>query len=272
MSGVTRSVMKIVNSLRTHGLGGTMMRCLRFPFVRLKSAGMRREIFESPDPATIFTKIYELNWWGSAESVSGTGSTLRYTESLRKELPLLFSQFDIKSVYDAPCGDFNWMSRVLTSSGDIDYSGADIVPQLIEANQQRFGSKRIRFAVANIITDRFPVADLWICRDCLIHLSFNDIFLTLKNFVESGIPWILTTTHINKAGFVNLDIRTGDARLIDLFAAPFLLPPACHFRIDDWVPPDAPREMVLFDRQQVAEALVRMEQAIRAERIQAPSA
>lgn len=271
MNGIASAMAKLANSLRTHGLGKTAIRCLRYPLMRIKSSRSRRKIFESGNTAAVFDKIYELNWWGSEESVSGTGSTLHYTENLRQQLPVLFRQFHIRSVFDAPCGDFNWMGRVLDAHPDVEYSGADIVSRLIEGNRARYETENIRFSVINIISDKFPNADLWICRDCLIHLSFHDIFLSLRNFVDSRIPWMLTTTHINNSGFVNVDIRTGDARAIDLFSAPFFLPRACHFRIDDWVPPDLPREMVLFHRDQVAEALPRMEQAILSGRIGTPT-
>lgn len=247
----------ISNSLRTEGLVATIFRILRFPFVRLKSSRNRKAIFSSTSTVERFTKIYEVNWWGSRESVSGSGSTLLYTENLRKELPLLFRKFGIHSVYDAPCGDFNWMKRVVDAT-DINYIGGDIVPQLIEKKCAQFSGDRIKFILANIITDRFPNADLWICRDCFIHFSFQDIYAVLSNFAEADIPFLLTTTHINTSGFKNLDIRTGDARMIDLFSAPFFLPNECEYRIEDWLKPDPQREMVLFHKDQIVQALPKM--------------
>ena len=252
---------KISNSIRADGFLYTIYRCLRFPFVRLKSFRNRKKIFASTSAPEIFTKIYEVNWWGSSESLSGHGSTLLYTENLRKELPRLFQEFFINSVFDAPCGDFNWMKKVVGASG-ISYVGGDIVPQLIERNQATFADDKINFILLNIITDKFPKADLWICRDCLFHLSFEDIYLTLKNFTESEISYILTTTHNNTSGFKNLDIRTGDVRLIDLFSAPFFFPNESKYRINDWMKPHPPREMVLFDRVQISQSLPRMKLAL----------
>lgn len=254
-------IVKISNSLRTKGLIATAYKTLRFPFVRLKSLRNRKEIFRSLSTAERFTKIYEVNWWGSKESVSGSGSTLLYTENLRKELPILFSEFAIHSVYDAPCGDFNWMKKVVDST-KISYIGGDIVPQLIEKKCAQFSGGRIQFILSDIIRDQFPNVDLWICRDCFIHFSFQDIYSALSNFVEADIPYLLTTTHINASGFKNLDILTGDARMIDLFSAPFFLPRECKYRIADWLKPDPPREMVLFHKDQIAQALPRMRSAL----------
>lgn len=252
---------KVSNSVRADGFLYTIYRCLRFPITQLKSLKNRRKIFSSANAAEVFTKIYEVNWWGSSESISGFGSTLDYTENLRKEIPKLFRELSVKSVFDAPCGDFKWMSKVVDAT-DIEYTGADIVKQLIDVNQASFANDRTKFLQLNIITDEFPRADLWLCRDCLIHLSFRDIYQSLSNYIESGIPYILTTTHINSSGFRNTDIKTGDARMIDLFSEPFFFPSECKYRIEDWVKPHPPREMIMFDREQVIQAHSKMKQAL----------
>jgi hypothetical protein len=54
-----------------------------------------------------FKKIFANNEWGGSESRSGTGSSLDITKRLRMELPFLFLKYDIKSILDIPCGDFN---------------------------------------------------------------------------------------------------------------------------------------------------------------------
>src|SRR5271163_1998520 len=57
-----------------------------------------------------FSKIYADNLWEDAESRSGPGSTLASTTSLRRDLAMLLVKMDVKTFFDAPCGDFNWMS------------------------------------------------------------------------------------------------------------------------------------------------------------------
>lgn len=252
---------RLSNAFRVHGLAGTLYRVCRYPLLRILSARVRRRIFSSTQTAEVFTRIYETNWWGSKESISGTGSTLAYTANLRAKLPGLFRKLAIRKVFDAPCGDFNWMHYVVQSS-EIDYLGCDIVPHLIDRNSAQYQNERTRFIVANVITEEFPEADIWICRDCLIHFSYNDILATFENFVRSEIGYILTTTHINKIGFKNLDIRTGDARMIDLFSAPFFLPADYMDAIEDWQEPEIPRMMVLFSRSQIVETLPIMRAAL----------
>lgn len=64
-----------------------------------------------------FTSIYRNNGWGSLESRSGAGSTLASTANIRRELPGLVERLNIRTLLDAPCGDFNWMKEVALPAG-----------------------------------------------------------------------------------------------------------------------------------------------------------
>ena len=88
----------------------------------------------------IFTEIYQKNDWKSKESRSGPGSTMAYTEILRKELPILFKELGIKKILDVPCGDFNWMRELDLSILD-HYLGIDIVFDLIQKNKKLYQKK-----------------------------------------------------------------------------------------------------------------------------------
>jgi hypothetical protein len=204
-----------------------------------------------------FAAIYRNRRWGGnqpSESFSGPGSTLVYTKRLRAELPKLFQHFSIRSVFDAPCGDFNWMRHVLLECREISYVGADIVSPIVEANIAQHANDRVKFLHLDLTTANFPKADLMICRDCLFHLSYEDIKCILLGYVASGIPYLLTSTHIGN--FKNCDFSSsGDFRLIDLFSEPFNFPKDVMYRIEDWTPPFPPREMCLWNRAQVISAL-----------------
>lgn len=205
-----------------------------------------------------FTALYKGRYWGGDEqneSLSGPGSTLEYTQVLRSELPKLFDQFTIRSVFDAPCGDFKWMKHVVHECPGVGYIGADVVARMIKANTAQHANERIRFLHIDLTRAEFPKADLMICRDCLFHLSYQDITLVLNNFLASGIPFLLTSTHLGAVA--NGDICSGDFRLIDLFSTPFNFPKDVLYRIEDWVPPFPPREMCLWGRDQVFSALRR---------------
>jgi hypothetical protein len=241
-------VKRLGRSLQRDGSFKTLKKVLLRPFrivIKRISAKNWEKVLELETAEDKFHAIYERNLWGDGESASGGGSTLRFTENLRRRLPALLAQYSVRIVFDAPCGDFNWM-RHLLSEVDVGYIGGDIVRPLIESHNSKYKSDRISFIHIDLTKDDFPGADLMICRDCLFHLSFEDIRSVLKNFVASGIPYLLTSTHKNNAGFSNRDIRTGDFRLIDLYSAPFHFPTQPLAAIEDWVAPHAERQMCLW--------------------------
>lgn len=251
---------KLTASLRNYGLRSTLIKIAKY-ILRTEKFKNRwyAKSLGADSRKEIFTKIYKHNYWGSSESVSGGGSTVELTVNLRQKLPTLFEDFGIDSVYDAPCGDFNWM-RLLMKEVNISYIGADIVPELIVRNNDKYKSENIQFLLADITTSVFPKADLWICRDCLFHLSYKDIISTLENYAGSDISYILTSTHINNIEFHNNDIMTGGFRHIDLFKIPFCFPPEPLYRIVDWIRPHSQREMCLWTRSQIVEVLPKMRQ------------
>lgn len=245
---------KILNALKSDGVFIVVKKIVKYPFQVKARRDFETKILSLSNVETKFTLIYKKNFWGSKESVSGGGSTLQYTENLRKELPALLEKFSIRSIFDAPCGDFNWMKELLPSI-DVIYIGADIVSELIDSHNQRYKNEKVHFLKLNLIADSFPDADLMICRDCLFHLSYDDVRNLLKNFVRSNISYLLTTTHKNTNQFQNRDIKSGDCRSIDLFSAPFNFPQTPLARIDDWVVPYPEREMCLWSREQIAAIL-----------------
>lgn len=168
-----------------------------------------------------FSKIYHNGGWGDPESLSGGGSNLSQTTKIRQVLPKLFKELEVKTLLDAPCGDFYWMKEI---NLDLDlYIGLDIVPEIITHNSKYFAASNRIFQVTDITKTALPQADLILCRDCLIHLSFRHCFAALKNFKKSGSRYLLTTTNVNLAE--NYDIISGSFRPLNLMAKPFNFPP-----------------------------------------------
>lgn len=241
---------KMTNSFRRNGIVETIKIIIKYPFTLWNRRNFKKLLVTMNTTEDKFTWIYRNNYWGINESVSGSGSTLAYTENLRKELPKLITDFNINSVLDAPCGDFNWM-KVLLPTLNVNYIGADIVQDLVDSHNSNYKNEATQFLKLNLITDSFPYADLLICRDCLFHLSYEDIQSVLTNFANSKISYLLTTTHKNNNNFQNKNIQTGDYRNIDLFLYPFNFPTNPLARIDDFLLLDQPREMCLFSREQI---------------------
>jgi hypothetical protein len=122
---------------------------------------------------------------------------------------------------DIPCGDFNWMKKVDFTG---QYIGADIVEPIIASNQDRYGSPHRNFEVLNIISDKLPKVDLILTRDCLVHLSNQQILKALANIKASGAKYLLATTYLWQSKEFNKNIKTGQWRRVNLHQEPFNLP------------------------------------------------
>jgi hypothetical protein len=100
--------------------------------------------------------------------------------------------------------------------------GGDIVRPLIYKNRKFFGKKNIDFFYCDARKTKLPIADLWLCRDLFIHLSFNEIFSVLKNFQDSSTRYLLVSSYLTKKSHVNIDIKRNiDSRILDMSKSPF---------------------------------------------------
>ena len=180
----------------------------------------------------IFSAIHRGNLWGDPESVSGPGSGLQRTAKWRDGLAALLRRLGVRSLVDAPCGDFQWM-RALALDLD-DYVGVDIVTELIAHNTDAYAEPGRRFVPLDFTRDPLPRADAILCRDGLVHLSFVDIAEALRNFASSA-RWLVATTFTTLD--VNADVETGGWRPLNLERPPFSFPPPIALlderRLDD---------------------------------------
>lgn len=167
----------------------------------------------------IFDTIYKLNTWGNSEAKSGPGSSVRYTKPLRKALPKMWKKYNVNTFLDAPCGDFNWIQLVNMDS--INYIGCDIVDSVIDNNIKLYSRNNIQFHNLDITKDDLPKVDMILCKDCLQHLSNENVYKSLNNFKRSGSKYLLVTSY--PLTHQNWDIKDGDYRPLNLFIEPFNL-------------------------------------------------
>ncbi len=184
-----------------------------------------------------FTRIYRENRWRDQESKSGPGSNLPQTAAIRRELPGLLTELGIKSMLDIPCGDFNWMKQADLPLEH--YTGGDIVAEMIRENQRLYGDDRHSFLQLDLTRDDLPRAEIVLCRDCLVHLSFADGLRALRQIRRSGAEYLLCTTFVEVAN--NTDIITGDWRAINLQLPPYNLPAPVRL-IDEECPEEQYRD------------------------------
>ncbi len=174
----------------------------------------------------VFTSIYNYRLWEDGETASGDGSTLQQTERVRALLPALLRKYDVKTLLDAPCGDFHWMKELrLVEDGLIDrYMGTDVVHEIIEGARSRYAIPgRAEFFVSDLSKGPLPSVDLVLCRDCLVHLPLDVAVKVISSFKASGSRFLLST-HYPGLLKANKNIRMGNWRPLDLTLPPFSLP------------------------------------------------
>lgn len=194
------------------------------------------------DMKKIFGQIYEGNLWGDKESVSGPGSRVDATGEIAKILPGLIDNFQIKSVLDAACGDFNWMKHLNLNIEK--YIGVDVVPEIVEKNNRDYSNNKISFYNLDISVNSLPQADLIICRDCLVHFPFEFIQAAIDNFKNSKSKYLLTTTFPQYKG--NYDIKIGEWRWLNFEEEPFNFPKPLYILRED---PTGDKSLGLWDLQ-----------------------
>jgi hypothetical protein len=173
----------------------------------------------------VFTEIQESNLWGAEESVSGLGSELDATATLRAELPQLLRDLGADSMLDIPCGDFRWLSE--TDLPVSHYIGGDIVEALVQSNRAKYGRE---FLHVDLCSGDLPKVDVVFCRDCLVHLSFENVHRAIANIKRSGSTWLLTTTFLECDE--NIDIANGDWRMLNFELAPFQWKPPARVLVE----------------------------------------
>jgi SAM-dependent methyltransferase len=174
-----------------------------------------------PDALTAFRYAYHNNLWRGAETTAGPGSSIVQTKAIATSLPGLCQRYHVGSLLDVPCGSSNWMAGV--DLPGVQYTGGDIVPEVVAEAARRHGTPERRFLVLDLTSAPLPSADLLFCRDCLVHLSYSDITRAVDNVRRSDIEYVLTTTFTAESEF--RDIVTGDWRPINLERPPFSFPP-----------------------------------------------
>jgi hypothetical protein len=198
----------------------------------------------------IFEKIIKHRYWKDA--LCGTGSTMLFTEPLRANLKPFLEKHNLKSMLDAPCGDYTWMSQTALPD-NFKYIGADIVANLITTAKATYPG--VEFHCLDITRDPLPAVDVLFCRDCLIHLSIDDIQLAFKNIINSDIQYVMLTNYHKPE---MLDITTGGFRGTNFTQSPFNFGAPID-SILDWVPGTANenniRDMSLWHRSTIEQYL-----------------
>lgn len=206
---------------------------LNLPII-MKNYIIKQYISKLDDEEKKFTTIYKSGFWTSYKfkNKSGSGSCLSATTNIRNELSIFLKEYSIKSLFDVPCGDFNWMSEVELKN--IDYIGGDIVKELVSINQNKYANNTsVTFIPFDLLKDNLPDVDVIFIRDLFIHLSNEQVLLIMSKVLSSKIQYIITTTYpeLNE----NQIVSKGDRwRKINLEIMPFYLVKPLLYLDDSW--------------------------------------
>ena len=184
----------------------------------------RGEKFTGKPAKDVFTEVFTINDWSSTESHSGMGSTLEFTTNTRKNLPLLWEQYNIKKVLDIGCGDFNWMKEIISN---LDYyKGTDIVDGITNLNIERHRVKgKIEFETCDIIEgcNANPKDfNAIILKDVLVHFPIDVANFVMEKLKKTGIKYIFITHFKNEKENADLNVF-GQWRPLNMSIKPFNL-------------------------------------------------
>jgi SAM-dependent methyltransferase len=182
----------------------------------------------------VFSAIYRDNRWDEG---SGPGSSAEATRAYRHFIEQFIHNNRIRSVVDVGCGDWRF-SRYVPWDG-VQYTGVEVVPEVVESNRRRFGSDNVRFVCADARASAPPSADLLLMKDVLQHWSNADVTDFLPHLAR--FPFALVTNTTNRVA-VNRDCATGAYRYLDLTRPPFSLDGTVVLRYTANIPGHHPDE------------------------------
>jgi SAM-dependent methyltransferase len=213
------------------GVKSAIKRMMPRPVKNLITRWRTNQIQEQYAPLSLadtFDRIYNSNAWGSNDGAtpnSGVGSTGRYVEEYCVLLQKLLKTYDVGSVADLGCGNFNTGKVIAPLVAH--YTGVDIAQPVIDANTRDYAGERIHFVRADLTRDPLPRADAAIVRQVLQHLTNSEIRAALDNVLRA-YPLAFITEHLytGRGSRPNLDIPHGPGTRVPMKSGVWIdLPP-----------------------------------------------
>jgi SAM-dependent methyltransferase len=124
------------------------------------------------------------------ESLSGPGSTIKNTSEVRKLIQDSIKTYNIDSILDLGCGDWNWFQHIDLQGAS--YLGWDAHLDMIIANQFNYTKNNVEFDVQDIVLEPYPKSDLILCRDVLFHMPI-DMTLHILNKIKKSCKYLIST-------------------------------------------------------------------------------
>lgn len=207
------------------------------------AAKLRRENRKFTDVSSLeekFTKVYRTDHWGKSDApdrpfYSGPGSDPSRQQEYVRVLSDLIIDKGVRSIADVGCGDFAIgraiLDRLEAQGHSVQYTGYDLVADLIGHNAEHHASPSRRFVKLDIVDASLPKTELTMVREVFQHLSNADVAKALENIAGNTRWLVVTEAHYEGADFIpNLDLPSKGTRTrsilrsgIDLREPPFNL-------------------------------------------------
>lgn len=175
------------------------------------------------------------------ESLSGPGSHLNNSKETIQFLTDIVKDYEIMSILDLGCGDWNWFKKVDIKLSS--YLGWDACDRMINDNSKLYGCSRVKFQVNDIVTKEYPKVDLIICRDVLFHMT-TDIALRVISNAKMSCKYFVCTSfndinknvpHTNGWGFYKINTNIAPFNLSDCFVDSKVESKNSHFGYDRYI-------------------------------------
>jgi hypothetical protein len=194
---------------------------------------MIREYGEDNSTMLAFMDLYEKKGWGKG---SGSGSAVQRAAKSITLLSKLLPALGVTLLIDFPCGDQQWAPHLRQALPGVKYLGADIMPGLIQRNQETYGSRITEFVLMGL--DKLEAfrmlrdkSKLWnykdvvavMTRHALEHNTFETSCAYLASLHQSGATYFIGTNAFD----VKLDLldpKTAGYIPINFYSKPFLFP------------------------------------------------
>lgn len=169
---------------------------------------------ESAKIRNAFQDVYREDRWSNS---SGPGSLPSSTIEYRSFVESFIFANSVKTITDLGCGDWQF-SRFMNWS-EVNYVGLDVVPDLIERNNQLYSPSNIEFRLSEG-TESLPGGDLLIAKEMLQHLP-NKLIAEYLNVIVAKYKYALLTNSVAPSEGTNMDIEPGQYRPLRLDIEPF---------------------------------------------------
>lgn len=134
------------------------------------------------------------------ETLCGPGSYKKNTKEIVKFINDAIKKYNISSILDLGCGDFNWFQNI--NLENIRYIGFDCDELMIKSNNEKYKGD---FYVKDIISEDYPNVDLIICRDVLFHIQKTMSIKIIKK-IKNKCKYFLSTSFLHEQK--NEDIKS----------------------------------------------------------------